>query len=523
MLEKLISQLDISLSSEHSTVCQRALVLWKSDEIRELLTSPAVLRRVAPRIVEIILRKTSAHWNATVRKMSGAVLRILDDAAPEFTATCACRAWSCDSVSSAKEHLRDVMDSLNPLESTEEEKGEDIEADAAFPTDFAAGGTYVPTKHQGTSVMNIVQGRVLGEGTFGQVLYGLRVRAGAPKSSWPEVALKRMTAKHSEIAQREAAVMDAVKHPNVTRLLAVYSSSKHIHLVLEYAAKGDLHTHLAELGTLETSAARFVAAEVCAGLVAVHLAGLVYGDLKPENVLIHESGHAKLGDFGSARWADDARANIAIEGTLHYLAPELLKGKPLTRGADWWAFGCLVYQMLAGRPPVVDAHDDKIMRRIVDFDLDGKSDDIFPHGFPEDARILVTLLLQPSLSRRLASSAPASESIHIMQRCSFFAGHIDIARAYTMRAPSFAVGEVKPAGGNWTQRTYSMMVSPLMRRYDSAKGALSAIDATSLERDAPWFDASYKSKGIQKTKPPLESIVKESHKASLRRRLKSEP
>ena len=462
--EKLLSQMDISLSSEHSTVCQRALVLWKNDSIRDLLTQSTILRKFAPRIISIIISKTCAHWNQTVQKMSGAVLRIYDDAASEFAASCACRAWGCESVRHARERLSNLIEHLDPTKDVEEKTLEsDVEADGSFPTDVASGGTYVPIKHEGTSVMNIIQGRVLGEGTFGQVLYGLRVRSGLPKSSWPEVALKRMSTKHAEIARREAAVMDAVKHPNVTRLLAVYSSSRHIHLVLEYAANGDLHSQLAELGTLETRAARFVAAEVCAGLVAVHRAELVFGDLKPENILIHDSGHAKLGDFGSARRVDDARSSDAIEGTLHYLAPELLQGRPLTRAADWWAYGCLVYQMLAGRPPVVDVRDDKIMRRIVDFDVEEES--LFPPKFPEDARIMVTQFLHPSPKRRLASTASPDASIETIQKCSFFANHIDIEIAYKVQAPAFAAGTVTPAGGKWTQRTFSMMVSPLVQSY----------------------------------------------------------
>ena len=489
LLEKLLSQMDISLSSEHSTVCQRTLVLWNNETIQALLTHPLTISKVVPRIFGAILLRCSQHWNATVRKMSGAVLRVLRDAAPELAASAACRIWNSRNDNVATERLDKLVDELDPLIDDDDARDVDekMDADESFPTDFAAGGTYVPVKHEGTSVMNIIQGRTLGRGTFGEVLYGLRVKPGVSKSSWPEVALKRMPAKHAEIAHREASVMDMVKHPNVTRLLAVYSSSRHVHLVLEYAALGDLHSQLAELGTLETKAARFVTAEVCAGLVAVHMAGLVFGDLKPENVLIHESGHAKLGDFGSARLCGHAQSSDAIEGTLHYLAPELLRGKPLTRGADWWAYGCLVYQCLAGRPPVVDAQEDKIMSRIVDFDVEDTS--IFPDKFPRDAQAIVTRLLDPSPDRRLAASAAPDESIAEIQRCAFFGKHIDIETAYKMRAPTFTAGDVTPAGGKWTQRTFSMMVSPLMKSY-SSRSILSPLSATDFEIGSPWFDAS---------------------------------
>jgi serine/threonine protein kinase len=115
-----------------------------------------------------------------------------------------------------------------------------------------------------------------------------------------------------------------------------------------------LHNHITSMGSLSVDMARFLCAEMVNALEHLQSKLVVYGDLKPENVLIHTSGHIKLADFGSARFVHEIKSDDRIEGTADYLAPEVvLQGGGQTSFAtDLWALGCVLYQMLAGRAPV---------------------------------------------------------------------------------------------------------------------------------------------------------------------------
>jgi serine/threonine protein kinase len=92
---------------------------------------------------------------------------------------------------------------------------------------------------------------------------------------------------------------------------------------------------------------------VAAGLDALHSAGIVHRDIKPSNVLLDGDGCARLTDFGLAKGRDYSVLTRPGEmlGTIDYLAPELIRGDEPTAGSDLYAFGCLVYACVAGRPP----------------------------------------------------------------------------------------------------------------------------------------------------------------------------
>ena len=96
-----------------------------------------------------------------------------------------------------------------------------------------------------------------------------------------------------------------------------------------------------------------IAADVAAGLDALHAAGIVHRDIKPSNVLLDADGAARLTDFGLAKGHDYSALTLPGQmlGTIDYLAPELIRGEEPAAGSDIYAFGCLVYACVAGRPP----------------------------------------------------------------------------------------------------------------------------------------------------------------------------
>ena len=124
----------------------------------------------------------------------------------------------------------------------------------------------------------------------------------------------------------------------------------------------------------------------------LHSKDIIYRDLKPENILIDTKGYLKLTDFGFAKVVEGRTYTLC--GTPEYLAPEILLNKGHGKPVDWWTFGVLLYEMIAGIDPFNDEDPMLIYQKI----LKGKVK--FPSSFPSNAKSLVKHLLVQDLSKR---------------------------------------------------------------------------------------------------------------------------
>jgi tetratricopeptide (TPR) repeat protein len=162
---------------------------------------------------------------------------------------------------------------------------------------------------------------------------------------------------------REAKALAALNHPNIAAIYAVEKTADTYALVMELVEGEDLSQRLAR-GPMPLGDALAIAAQIADALEAAHGQGIVHRDLKPANVRITPAGQAKVLDLGLAKvmaeggpTADqDARTTTSdgtrvgmILGTAAYMSPEQARGMPVDRRADVWAFGCVLYEMLAGR------------------------------------------------------------------------------------------------------------------------------------------------------------------------------
>ncbi|MGN9760881.1 protein kinase domain-containing protein [Streptomyces sp. SD31] len=153
----------------------------------------------------------------------------------------------------------------------------------------------------------------------------------------------------------EAQTAARIDHPNVVGVRDFGEHDNRLFLVMELVEGDSLARVASQFGALPAERVARIAAQAAAGLAAAHREGIVHRDIKPGNLLLDADGTLKIGDFGIARFLDDPGAALTatgqIVGTSLYLAPERALGKPAGPASDVYALGCVLYQLLTGRPP----------------------------------------------------------------------------------------------------------------------------------------------------------------------------
>lgn len=149
-------------------------------------------------------------------------------------------------------------------------------------------------------------------------------------------------------------------HPGIIRLYFTFQDRQSLYFVLDFAPNGELLQLIKRIGSLSEECARYYASQLLDAIEYMHNNGVIHRDLKPENILLDYKMRIKITDFGTAKllkadpatgkYPPDARANSFV-GTAEYVSPELLVGKSQGKSADLWAWGCVLYQMIAAMPP----------------------------------------------------------------------------------------------------------------------------------------------------------------------------
>jgi Protein kinase domain/WD40-like Beta Propeller Repeat len=164
---------------------------------------------------------------------------------------------------------------------------------------------------------------------------------------------------------RELRLGRPIQHRNVCRIFDIGEAEGHRFLTMELARGGSLRDELRRDRSVERPIADRLtdARAAIEGLAAIHAAGVVHRDFKPDNLLRMEDGRLVISDFGLATDAANAPGTTVLIGTPHYMAPEVLAGEPATSRSDVWALGVVLYEIFFGRRPE---------RRSVSFDGSGK-------------------------------------------------------------------------------------------------------------------------------------------------------
>ncbi|GME97908.1 unnamed protein product [[Candida] boidinii] len=174
-----------------------------------------------------------------------------------------------------------------------------------------------------------------------------------------------------------------------------FQDCKSIFMIMDYIEGGELFSLLRKSKTFPNRVAKFYAAEVLLALEYLHSKNVIYRDLKPENILLTRSGHIKLTDFGFAKEVETKTYTLC--GTPDYIAPEVIAVQPYNKAVDWWSFGILIYEMLAGTTPFYDPSPMKTYENITKCDL------IFTNNFQPEAIDILQGLIKKDVTFRLGN------------------------------------------------------------------------------------------------------------------------
>jgi serine/threonine-protein kinase len=202
-------------------------------------------------------------------------------------------------------------------------------------------------------------GPVLGQGALTRVYLARPADTqSAPQGQYALKLLRDEWSNHPlAIARmrREAIVGQAVAHRRIISVLSSHVHRPPYYVVMPRLEGGDLGVQLAIHGRIEVGAALWIARQAAEGLDALHTSGYLHGDLKPRNLFINSDGEVTLLDLTCARRIDEPPMidETPIIGTPIYLAPEIFAGRPADARSDLYSLGIILFEMLAGRLPIL--------------------------------------------------------------------------------------------------------------------------------------------------------------------------
>ncbi|XP_062238662.1 protein kinase C theta type [Platichthys flesus] len=251
----------------------------------------------------------------------------------------------------------------------------------------------VPRKdhHPKFTVEDFVLHKMLGKGSFGKVFLAELKKSGqffAVKALKKDVVLMDDDVECTMVERRVLCL--AWENPFLTHLYCTFQTKENLFFVMEYLNGGDLMFHIQSVRKFDQHRATFYAAEIICGLQFLHSKGIIYRDLKLDNVLLDSEGHIKIADFGMCKenMHDDLRTSTFC-GTPDYIAPEILLGQKYNSAVDWWSFGVLLYEMLIGHSPFHGRDEEELFQSI-------RTDNpVYPCSLHKDSKdILVKLFVR---------------------------------------------------------------------------------------------------------------------------------
>ncbi len=327
---------------------------------------------------------------------------------------------------------------------------------------------------------------VLGQGGMGEVWRARDELLGRL------VAVKLLSHQESDETAAARFTMEArtagrLSHPNTVAVYDFGSVGDRLYLVMELVAGHSLATEIAAFGRLDPRQVALWGGQAAAGLAAAHREHIVHRDIKPSNLLVTGDGMLKIGDFGIAHFAHQSSAGVTstgmIIGTASYLAPERALGRTSGPPSDMYALGCVLYELLAGRPPFVADSPTGLLHQHVQVppdDVRGYRDDV-----PDALAGLVHHLLakepgdRPTADQVVAGLAgPTRRMNAVVQGAGDPAGHSATRTMPSVAEPGRAAGAPRARAARSSRRL------PLIATAAAAVLAATAIGMSMADSDS---------------------------------------
>ena len=242
----------------------------------------------------------------------------------------------------------------------------------------------------------------IGKGKFGLV------KAGINKETKKPVAIKIMAKKNMdksdmELAKVEIDILKISQHPNIIKLYDVFENENYIYIIMENCSGGDLLSYFEyhDYELPETKVCEIIH-KLSMAVYYLHSYGIVHRDLKPENILmtdLSDSADIRLLDFGLSKIIGNDEKCTEPYGTLSFVAPEVLQGKPYDKSVDLWSIGIIAFLLLCGYLPFDDKHSEREIARQTIQDPVPYDNKIWSKLTPE-AKTFVDGLLQKKPEKR---------------------------------------------------------------------------------------------------------------------------